>query len=860
MKASLVVLCMTIACCWAHLCFTQFNDLAVPAAGQCSLLVDEQAVLLGGIDSSGASSSIFEISTIYPTQWTPSALPMPIAASGGFCTRSDSTVYVTTQAGQSLTTASDNSLYYGDFAQDVPQWISIGSGPTPRTRAGIAAMDRPQTVFLFGGLQNGTYRSTVEMYNFSTQSWSVIAKMPRDPRYLSSCNCRTTGHGQQIFLVCVECNATDLATFHLLRFDTVTFTFLPATMWYPGPLTQSVTTISMEHFCVMAAAFTNSDNPSLYYYDFYLNQVNYVGTKYFTVPRYSFGLFPMTYNLYFAGGVKINTSQLTSAVDFVPVLPAYFSEVDRKNHTYSIGDWITVFTQVCYPGVTIRLADSPTCSSTTAGTIDTPCTPGQGGSGTATLHVTVPDPTAYVCMSYGVCETNVSARPPCVTDNTTDDFESCMLSGCCWDSAVPQCFGYSKGSRGQTKYFVQAVRDTIHVVAPAPPTTTSFLSSTTGVLVLSASVLIVVVAGAGIIWRVFVSPRTIDDMDENTEGSSHPLDQHGKFKILCKLGQGGFGTVYLVSRRSDNERFAMKYIICKDEEERSYALKEFELLYASQGHPNMIKLIEMFMNWSTDETTLSVEKSLQWQSPSSSRSSGPQSNTTPLLTLAQKYVCIVMEYCPEGDLCRYVLRTRASGVDVPEAFILEVIAAKCCQLLHHLHTLSPPIVHRDIKPENILLAGNGTDIVLTDFGLAQQVEKSYMTTRAGSLHYVAPECWKRHYGTEVDMWALGCVMYGACTGRVTAETARVMFSDSREKNFENDIKHDLRRYSDKMRRVILGLLQPNPVKRLTGRQVLEIISAGKDIPIMTITPATDAGFKHESSSLPRSSPLSSSAK
>jgi serine/threonine protein kinase len=225
------------------------------------------------------------------------------------------------------------------------------------------------------------------------------------------------------------------------------------------------------------------------------------------------------------------------------------------------------------------------------------------------------------------------------------------------------------------------------------------------------------------------------------------------------------------------------------------------------------------------------------------------SASLPMLTLASKYVCIVMEYCPEGDLARHVLRTRAGGIDVPEEFILKVVAAKSCELLHHLHTLNPPIVHRDIKPENILLACNGSEILLTDFGLAQQVEKSYMTTRAGSLHYVAPECWKRRYGIEVDLWSLGCVLYGACTGRITAENARVMFSDARGKTFEGDIQHDLRRYSDKMRRIVLGLLQPNPAKRLKPNEVLKLIAEGAPEPILTFTPSTESNLVKSDSSV-----------
>jgi serine/threonine protein kinase len=194
----------------------------------------------------------------------------------------------------------------------------------------------------------------------------------------------------------------------------------------------------------------------------------------------------------------------------------------------------------------------------------------------------------------------------------------------------------------------------------------------------------------------------------------------------------------------------------------------------------------------------------------------------PLLQVAPKYVCIVMDYCPDGDLAHYILRVYQLGNVVAESMVLLVLE-QCCSLLSHLHNLKPPIVHRDLKPENILLKDNGTNVIVTDFGLAQQIEKSYLTTRAGSLHYVAPECWKRHYTAAVDVWAMGCIAYGMCTGRVTAETARVMFSDARDKNFERAIRHDLRGYSDKLRNVVMGMLQSTAAKRLTTSQVIEAL-------------------------------------
>jgi serine/threonine protein kinase len=192
-----------------------------------------------------------------------------------------------------------------------------------------------------------------------------------------------------------------------------------------------------------------------------------------------------------------------------------------------------------------------------------------------------------------------------------------------------------------------------------------------------------------------------------------------------------------------------------------------------------------------------------------------------LLTVNPRYVCLVMEYFPEGDLSSYILNNYRRGC--PEYFVLHVLCKQIVTCLKHLHGLTPPLVHRDLKCENILLADNASKCVVTDFGLAQQIDKSYMTTRAGSLHYVAPECWKKHYTAAVDMWGVGCIMYAASTGRVTAHTARIMFNDAKDPGFERDIRHDLRKYSPFFIDVVLGLLKVEPNERLTPAAVLRMI-------------------------------------
>jgi serine/threonine protein kinase len=84
------------------------------------------------------------------------------------------------------------------------------------------------------------------------------------------------------------------------------------------------------------------------------------------------------------------------------------------------------------------------------------------------------------------------------------------------------------------------------------------------------------------------------------------------------------------------------------------------------------------------------------------------------------------------------------------------------------------LVHRDIKPSNILLEEGTERVKLIDFGLALVNDDEGQLTRTGCVvgtpAYMAPE---QADGLSVDhrsdLYALGCVLYRCCTGRLPFE-------------------------------------------------------------------------------------------
>lgn len=75
------------------------------------------------------------------------------------------------------------------------------------------------------------------------------------------------------------------------------------------------------------------------------------------------------------------------------------------------------------------------------------------------------------------------------------------------------------------------------------------------------------------------------------------------------------------------------------------------------------------------------------------------------------------------------------------------------------------IIHRDVKPENIFVASSG-NYKLGDFGIARTIEKTTGDlSRKGTYSYMAPEIYRgESYGTTVDLYSLGVVMYSLLNG------------------------------------------------------------------------------------------------
>jgi serine/threonine-protein kinase PDIK1L len=294
------------------------------------------------------------------------------------------------------------------------------------------------------------------------------------------------------------------------------------------------------------------------------------------------------------------------------------------------------------------------------------------------------------------------------------------------------------------------------------------------------------------------------------------------------LGKGGYGMVFLATRNSDGAKVALKYITCRTDYERQLAQKEFEVIMKAR-HPNIVPILDIFLNWQEQVDYGGVGGSRSHKAREGSGFHGTldpfdASDLDATVALTRpRYVAIVSPFFQEGDLKKFCFRLKRQKRRLEEPRVLSIMAQLITTIVF-LHDQKQQIVHRDLKPENILLDYGARKAVITDFGLAfnNTEEASHMTTQAGSLPFVAPECWTKHYNWKVDIWSLGCVLYAMLTNRVTANDARVMFNDVDDADFEAQIFEEvvtIGGYSKESFALLMKMLQKDPFQRPNAHDV-----------------------------------------
>ncbi len=286
--------------------------------------------------------------------------------------------------------------------------------------------------------------------------------------------------------------------------------------------------------------------------------------------------------------------------------------------------------------------------------------------------------------------------------------------------------------------------------------------------------------------RTYSAHRTVSPGDQqreagveaeasNREPAPNP-EWFGRFRLIERIGSGGFGTVYRAHDSVLKRQVAVKFPRqgSLNRQEVAALLREARAA-ARLKHPGIVQIYDAGM------------------------------------VGGQAYIACELV---NGPSLRKLLAQHP--VSVRQA------AAICCRVaeaLQHAHEFG--IIHGDLNPSNVLLDALENPY-LTDFGLARDVAEELHERHlciAGTLAYMAPEQFRGAGGPATaasDIYSLGGVLFEMLTGRCPiAGNATELSRQIREPLHPHPRQLNPRVPRD-LEAICLKCLAPNPAKRYTS--------------------------------------------
>lgn len=240
----------------------------------------------------------------------------------------------------------------------------------------------------------------------------------------------------------------------------------------------------------------------------------------------------------------------------------------------------------------------------------------------------------------------------------------------------------------------------------------------------------------------------------------------------------------------------MKFLHEKDEELSQNLQNEYELLH-SLSHPNIISVKELILL----ET----------------------SSISPLV-MAMEYL---ESYIPLQSFIEQA-ETPLSSQQILNIF------SQICNAITYLHDCR--VAHRDLHISNVLIHPETHQIKLIDFGLAKkqsifsksmgsfsllrlQQETFELNTPTGIPCFRAPEAHKQNSegdSLKADIWMLGLLLLALSIGEYLT-TATIL---KRFREFESGACEE---FDEKIGRMLRGMLRKEPSKRLSAKNLLEMV-------------------------------------
>ena len=221
----------------------------------------------------------------------------------------------------------------------------------------------------------------------------------------------------------------------------------------------------------------------------------------------------------------------------------------------------------------------------------------------------------------------------------------------------------------------------------------------------------------------------------NSPLSEGPGTLIGRYKLLEKVGEGGFGAVYAAEQREPvNRRVALKIIkLGMDTKEVVARFEAERQALAMMDHPNIARVLD----------------------------AGATESGRPFFVMELVRGIKITEYCDQNNL---------PAIERLKLFI------QVCHAVQHAHQKG--IIHRDLKPSNILVTlHDGVPVPkVIDFGIAKATqfeltEKTIYTQLhefIGTPAYMSPEQAEMSgldIDTRSDIYSLGVLLYELLTSQ-----------------------------------------------------------------------------------------------
>ena len=235
-----------------------------------------------------------------------------------------------------------------------------------------------------------------------------------------------------------------------------------------------------------------------------------------------------------------------------------------------------------------------------------------------------------------------------------------------------------------------------------------------------------------------------DKISEIQKTCTIPSFEDNDFSYIISIGEGSYGTIYLVSEKTSGKEYALKKIICQDINDVIKIQKQFELAY-SLAHKNIMKIYKLQFKC-LDFTTYGIN--------------------------------VLMEKAQMDWGMEIIMRTEKKKY-YTEKELINIMK----QLISALEFLqNNNVAHRDIKPQNILIYPNNVYKV-ADLGEAKNINmKSRLFTLKGSEMYLSPALFEGlknkkegiiHNVYKSDVFSLGyCFLYAMCLNMSVLDEVR----------------------------------------------------------------------------------------